>query len=108
LAYAAEARSDTAYWKKALESAEMTTLRKITRNRLNDRVQNEHIRQLCDNPPIKEWILGRRMEWNDHISRMASTRIVKITRDKAPNSKRNIWRPKKRRRQSLETLGKGW
>jgi hypothetical protein len=36
------------------------------------------------------------MEWNDHISRMASTRIVKIARDKAPNSKRNIGRPKKR------------
>ena len=29
------------------------------------------------------------MEWNDHISRMTSTRVVKIARDKAPNNKRN-------------------
>jgi hypothetical protein len=43
------------------------------------------------------------MEWNDHISRMASTRVVKIARKKASNSKRNIGRPKKRWRQSLET-----
>jgi hypothetical protein len=35
LAYAAEARPDTAYTKKALETAEMTKLRKITRNILN-------------------------------------------------------------------------
>jgi hypothetical protein len=34
---------------------------------------------------------------------MTSTRVVKIARDKAPNSKRNIGRPKKRWRQSLET-----
>jgi negative regulator of genetic competence, sporulation and motility len=27
--------------------------------------------------------------WNDHTSRMASTRVVKIARDKASNSKRN-------------------
>jgi hypothetical protein len=83
LAYAAEARPDTAYSKKALETAEMTTLRKITRSRLNDRMRIEHIRQLCNTPPINEWILGRRVEWNDHISRRASTRAVKISSDKA-------------------------
>ena len=27
--------------------------------------------------------------WNDYTSRMASTRVVKIARDKASNSKRN-------------------
>jgi hypothetical protein len=59
LAYAAEARLDTAYSKKALEAGEMT-LRRITRNRSNDRVRNEHIRQLYNTPPINEWILGRR------------------------------------------------
>ena len=63
LAYAAEARPDTTYSKKALETAEVTTLRRITRSRLNDRVRNEHLRQLCNTPPINEWILGRRMEW---------------------------------------------
>jgi hypothetical protein len=42
------------------------------------------------------------IEWNDHIFRMASTRVVKIAHDKAPNSKGNIGRPKKRC-QSLET-----
>jgi hypothetical protein len=42
------------------------------------------------------------MEWNDHISRTSSTRVVNIAGDKAPNSKRNIGRPKKRWRQSLE------
>jgi hypothetical protein len=30
------------------------------------------------------------MEWNDHISRMVSTRVVKIASDKVQNSKRNI------------------
>jgi hypothetical protein len=96
LAYAAEARPDTAYSKKALETAEMTTLRRITRRRSNDRVRNEHIRQLCNSPHRNVWILGRRIEWNDDISRMASTRVVKVARDKAPKSKRNIGRPKKR------------
>jgi hypothetical protein len=48
-------------------------------------------------------MLGRWMEWNDHISRMASTRVVKIARDKAPNNKRNTGRPKKSWRQSFET-----
>jgi hypothetical protein len=90
LAYVAEARPNTACSKKALETAEMTTLRKIKRSRLNDRVRNEHIRQLCNSPHVNEWILGRRMEWNDHIARMTSTIVVKIVRDKAPNSKRNI------------------
>jgi hypothetical protein len=90
LADAAEARPDTAYSNKALETAEMITLRRITRNRLNDRVRNEYIRQLCKTPPINEWILGRRMEWNDHICRMTSTRLVKITRDKAPNSNKTL------------------
>jgi hypothetical protein len=64
LAYSAEARPDTAYSKKALEIAEMTTLGKITRSRLNDKVRNEHIRQVCDSPPINEWIPGRRIGWN--------------------------------------------
>jgi hypothetical protein len=89
LAYAAKARPDTAYSKKALETAELTMLRRITRNKLNDRVRNEHMRQLCNTPPINEWILGRRMEWNDHMSRMASTRVVKIARHKALNSMRH-------------------
>jgi hypothetical protein len=39
LAYAAEARPDTAYSMKALETAEITMLRKITRNRMNDNPQ---------------------------------------------------------------------
>jgi hypothetical protein len=95
LTYVAEARPDTAS-KKALETAEMTTLRRITRSRLNDRVRNKHIRQLCNNPHINEWILGRWMECNDHISIMESTRLIRIARDKAPNSKRNIGRPKKK------------
>jgi hypothetical protein len=103
LAYAAEAKPDTAYSKKSSENPEMTTLRRITRSRLNDRLRNEHIRQLCSTPPIYEWILGRWIEWNEHISRMALIRVVKIARDKAPNSKRNIGRPTKRCRQSLET-----
>jgi hypothetical protein len=62
LAYAAEARPDTAYSMKALETAEMTTLRKITRNRMNNGIRSEHIRQLYNTPPISEWVLGRRME----------------------------------------------
>jgi hypothetical protein len=103
LAYAAEALSDIAFSKKALETAEMTKLRRITRSRSNDRVRNEHFRQLCNNRPINKWILERRMEWKDHIARMASKRVVKIARDKAPNSNRNIGRSKKRWRQSLET-----
>ena len=103
LAYVAEARPDTGCSKKALETAEMTTLGRITRSRLNDRVRNEHIRQLCNSPHINEWILRRRMEWNDHVSRMTSTIVVKIARDTAPNRKRNIGRAKKKWRQSLET-----
>jgi hypothetical protein len=43
------------------------------------------------------------MELKDHISRMASTRLVKIAPDKASKSKRNTGRPKKIWRQSLET-----
>jgi hypothetical protein len=103
LAYATEARPDTDYSNKALETVEMTTLRRITRSRSNNRVWNENIRRLCNSPPINEWILGRRMEMNDHISRMASTRVAKIAYGTAPNSKRNIGRPNKRRRPCLET-----
>lgn len=45
---------------------------------------------------INDWILDRKKEWNSLVSRMWVHRLVKIARDKSPNSWRSIGRLRKK------------
>jgi hypothetical protein len=39
------------------------------------------------NPANREWILKRRGEWDNHISRMMEDRIFRVVRDNIPKGK---------------------
>ena len=47
------------------------------------------MRERCKVENINNWVLNRKVEWNEHINRMDDRRIVKITRDKSPLGRRN-------------------
>ena len=73
----------------------MNILRKIVHKTRRDKVR----RQL-NIQAIGDWI-DRRTEWNQHVSCMASDRIVHVARDSLPvDGKRSPGRPKKRWRDS--------
>ena len=72
MTYTAETRPDTAKTKELLETTEMRVLRRIAGKTLLDRERNESIRRACKVENVNEWILSRKEEWNDHISRMDS------------------------------------
>lgn len=96
MTYTAETRPTTAKTKQLMESAEMKVARKIAGKTLLDRERSENIRQTCNIENINEWVLNRKMEWNEHINRMTNERVVKIARDKSPRGHRNQGRPRKR------------
>ena len=100
LTYAAETRADTTKTKQMLETTEMNILRKIVGKTRRDRVRNENIRQQLEIEKIGEWVERRRNEWNAHISRMATDRLVRTARDNIPDGKRSPGRPRKRWRNS--------
>lgn len=96
ITYQAETRPDTVKTKRLLETTEMKILRKIVGKTLWDRERSENIRKMCIVEDIKEWVYRRKQEWNAHINRMESNRIVKIARDNLPKGKRLQGRPRKR------------
>lgn len=96
MTYTAETRPDTTKTKRILETGEMKVLRKIVGKTLLDRERNENIRRSCQVDNINEWVVNRKIEWNEHIHRMDQDRIVKIARDKSPIGRRSTGRPRKR------------
>ncbi|XP_057652719.1 uncharacterized protein LOC130891773 [Diorhabda carinulata] len=90
MTYAAETRPDTAKTKRLLKTSEMKVLRKITGKTLLDRERSDDIRQKCRVENINEWVLSRKREWDEHISRMSEERIVKIARDNSPLGRRSM------------------
>jgi hypothetical protein len=73
----------------------MKALRKIVGKARLDHVTNQDIRQQCEIQPIGEWILKRREEWDNHVSRMTEDRIVRVARDNIPKGRSSPGRPKK-------------
>ena len=59
-------------------------------------VAKNSISETCNVIDINSWIAEKRRIWNEHISRMDDTRLVKKARDSQPNTKRSIGRPRKR------------
>ena len=96
MTYTAETRPDTTKTKRILETCEMKVLRKIAGKTLLDRERSDNIKRTSKVENINEWILGRKHEWNAHISRMDQERIVRIARDKSPAGRRSMGRPRKR------------
>ena len=97
LTYAVETRSDTSKTKRVLETNEMSILRKIVHKSRRDKIRNEDIRKELNVQAINDWVDRRRFEWNQHISRMTSNRIVRVARDNLPvDGRRSPGRPKKR------------
>lgn len=74
----------------------MRILRRIADKTLSDRERSEIIRKACKTENINEWVKGRKAEWNRHIGRMTEDRLVRIARDKSPNGRRSVGRPRKR------------
>jgi hypothetical protein len=56
----------------------MDTLRKTVRKTRLDHVTNREIRQQCGIQPIGEWVLKRREEWDNHISRMTEAELLEL------------------------------
>ena len=96
LTYTAETRPETSKTKQILETTEMKVVRKIAGRTLFDRKRSEEIRRMCKIDNINDWVLQRKRNWNEHISRMTDDRIVKTSRDKSPAGQRSTGRPRKR------------
>ena len=50
---------------------EMKILSRITNKTKWDRARNDRIRESCEIQNITSWVQRRRIEWSEHISRMA-------------------------------------
>jgi hypothetical protein len=70
MTYACETRPDSMKIKGQTQVAEMKVLRIIIGKTRRDRISNENIRQTCNIQNIADWIMCRRHEWNEHITRM--------------------------------------
>ena len=80
LTYTAETRPETSKTKQILETTEMKVMRKIAGKTLFDRKISEEIRRMCKIDSINDWVLQRKRNWNEHISRMTDDRIVFYSR----------------------------
>ncbi|KAJ8880624.1 hypothetical protein PR048_017094 [Dryococelus australis] len=49
-----------------------------------DKIRSEEIRRQLNIQAIRDWVERRRMEWNQHVSRMASDKTVRVARDNLP------------------------
>ena len=68
----------------------MKVVRKIAGKKLTDRVRSENIRRMCGIKHIKDWVLKRKQEWNEHINRMDENRLVRTARDTSPIGRRSV------------------
>ena len=73
----------------------MKLLRKIVDNTKIDGIRSQQIREFGSIQPINEWV-GRRREWDEHVTRMDAEGLVKISRDNIPVGRRSPGRPKRR------------
>ncbi|XP_015182496.1 PREDICTED: uncharacterized protein LOC107069571 [Polistes dominula] len=94
LTYAAETKSETSKTRQIMEATEMKIVRRIAGKSLWYRVRSEDLRKACQIENINDWVLSRKVEWNDHITRMTDDRVVKISRDKSPSGRRSVGRPR--------------
>lgn len=104
MTYAAETRPDSAVTKRQMRTTEMKTLRAISGYTLWDRQTNAHIREKCGVGDVVRWVRGRRRAWNEHVNRMADTRLAKIARNGTPIGKRPSGRPPKRWKDSWQSI----
>ncbi|XP_055390221.1 uncharacterized protein LOC129619146 [Condylostylus longicornis] len=96
MTYAAETTSETCRTKTNKRTAEMAILRNINGSTLRDRVRSSDIRKSLEIQDVVRWVRERRRAWNDHISRMDTSRIVKISKEGIPGTNRPPGRPPKR------------
>ena len=78
-----------------LEASEMKVLRKIVGKTKIARIRSQQIREFWGIQPINEWV-ERRREWDEHVTRMYTERLVKISRDNIPAGRRSPGCPKRR------------
>ena len=87
----AETRLKTAKTKRLLKTTKTKVLRGIAGKILLNRETSENIRRTCGiEEDINCWVLKRKKQFNEHISRMEKKRIVRIARDKSPTGRRSI------------------
>jgi hypothetical protein len=67
----------------------MKTLKRIINKTKWDRMRNDRIGESCEIQNIISWVQRRRIEWSEHISRMADDRLVRKVRDGIPEGKRS-------------------
>ena len=58
-----------------------------------DTVRSQPIRETCGIQRVNEWV-ERRIEWDEHVTRMDAERSVKISRDNIPAGSRSPGLPK--------------
>ena len=62
-----------------LEANDMKVLRNIVGKTKIDRIRrHKQIREFCGIQPINEWV-ERRIEWDQHVTRMNAERLVRIS-----------------------------
>ncbi|XP_050500998.1 uncharacterized protein LOC126880959 [Diabrotica virgifera virgifera] len=104
MTYTAETGPDSTRTKRLMETCEMKIVRNITGKSLWNRQRSIDLRQSC-NMNINGWTLKRTKEWYNHLSRsrrMGEGRLVKIARDRSPNGRRSIGRPRKKWSDNLD------
>ena len=80
-----------------LEADGMKLVRKIVGKTKIDRIRGQQIRESCSIQSIHEWVeRRRRKEEGEHVTRMYTERLVKISRDNIPAGRRSPGRPKRR------------
>lgn len=76
LTYAAETRPETSRTQQIIEATEMRILRKIARKSL---LYREGVKISNEPAGYRIFMLGRKIEWNDRITRMTDDQTVKAT-----------------------------
>lgn len=91
----AKLRVETSKTKQTVRTVGMSSLKVITGHALRDIVPSREIISRCSKQDINKLIKCRRKYWNKHIGRMQEIRIPRILRDKKPEEKQDIGRPRK-------------
>ena len=77
-----------------MRTNEIKILRKIVGKTKIDRIRSQENKESCGIQPI-EWMERSRREWDEHITRMDTEGLVKISRDNIPAGRRSPGRPRK-------------
>ena len=79
-----------------LEANEMKLQRKMVGKTKIDRIRSQQIGKSYDIQPINEWEEKRRREWDEHVTRMNTEWLIKISKDNIHAGRRSPGRPKRR------------